>query len=155
MKSARRPARSSAGAALALAALVCAACRPASNQPTVTGAWSPAPPPGADVAAVYMSVVSGSADTLVGAQSGIAADVQMHSSSEEGGVMKMRPLQAVELSPGKTFRFQPGGAHFMLVGLHVRPTAGSRFPLQLHFRNAGDVTVEVTVTGPGASPPAD
>ena len=99
-----------------------------------------------------MSVVSDDADTLMGAQSSVASSVQMHSSTEEAGVMKMRPLESVELTPGETFRFQPGGAHFMLVGLHAPLTAGSRFTMQLHFRNAGDVTVEVAVFAPGASP---
>jgi len=139
---------------LAVAAML-AGCQPSGNSPTVHTPWSAATPPGATVAAAYMKVRSPRADVLLGATSPVAASVEMHASTEEAGVMRMRPLANVELQAGVPYDFTPGGAHFMLVGLHAPLASDSRYPLTLHFRDAGDVTVNVTVTVPGSGPPSD
>jgi copper(I)-binding protein len=79
----------------------------------------------------------------------------MHASTEAGGVSRMRPLTTVALTPGEPYVFAPGGAHFMLIGLRSPLSPDSGFPMTLHFRDAGDITVAVTVTIPGAGPPSE
>jgi copper(I)-binding protein len=141
---------------LALAPLLLlGACQPAERSPVVSAAWSPATAPSVNVAAAYMKIRSDRADVLLGATSPVADKIEMHTSSEEGGVARMRPLDNVALSPHVMYTFAPGGMHFMLIGLHAPLASDSRYPMTLHFRESGDVAVTVTVTVPGAGPPAD
>ena len=48
---------------------------------------------------------------------------------------------------------RPGGLHIMLMGLKRKLKRGERFPLTLRFAAAGEVTVMVSVHGPGAGGP--
>ncbi|MCY1410667.1 Copper chaperone PCu(A)C [compost metagenome] len=61
--------------------------------------------------------------------------------------MKMQQVQSVEVAPGKDLVFAPGAYHVMLMQPKDRSLLadGKRFPLTLHFKNAGDITVEVAV----------
>ncbi len=88
-----------------------------SDKVEVRDAWANATPPGATVAAVYLEVTAADDDALLSATTTVADRIEMHASSEENGMMRMRPLPTVELKPGETFVFAPGGAHLMLLGL--------------------------------------
>lgn len=113
--------------------------------------WSRATAAGTSVGGGFMVIVnSGKADALVGASSPVAARVEMHSSSMEGGMMKMRQLQRVELPAGGTVRFEPGALHLMLIGLKQPLAEGSKVPLTLRFAVAGEQRVELKVESLGA-----
>lgn len=73
----------------------------------------------------------------------------MHETSREGGMARMRPLAAAEIPSGGELRFEPGGAHFMLIGLHAPLTAGSTISMTLRFQHAGDRSVSLQVVAPG------
>lgn len=108
--------------------------------------WSRATPAGASVGGGYMVIVnSGKADALIGASSPVAARVEMHASSMEGGMMKMRQLQRIELPAGGTVRLAPGALHLMLVGLKQPLVEGSKVPLVLRFAAAGEQRVELKI----------
>lgn len=142
--------------ALALATLLLlSACDLAQRAPKVSGAWSPATAPSVTVGAAYMRIRSHRADVLMGATSPVAEKIEMHTSFRVGGVARMRQLASLALSPHVMYTFAPGGMHFMLMGLHAPLVSDTRYPMTLHFREAGDVEVMVTVTAPGAGPPAD
>jgi copper(I)-binding protein len=131
-------------ALLALAAI--SACgQSGSRQVEVNEAWASATPAGATVAAVYMEVIADERDTLLSATTTVADRIEMHTSSEENGMMRMRPLSTVELQAGEPFVFAPGGAHFMLLGLRQPLRAGMRFPLTLQFEKAGTRNIQVDV----------
>jgi copper(I)-binding protein len=76
----------------------------------------------------------------------------MHVTSEQDGMMQMRPLTQLQLQPGQPARFEPGGMHIMLNGVHQVLPVGTVFPLTLRFATAGDVQVTVKVVAPGAAP---
>lgn len=134
-----------------LLALAAMACGQATREPVVIkDAWSNATPVGASVAVVYLEITAGEADTLLSASTTVADHIEMHTSSEENGMMRMRPLQTVQLAPGEPFTFAPGGAHFMLMGLRQPLAAGLRFPMTLHFQKGGSRTVQVQVVEPGS-----
>jgi copper(I)-binding protein len=116
----------------------------------VDDAWANATPVGATVAAVYLQVTARKADTLLSATTTVADQIEMHTSSEENGMMKMRPLPSARLEPGKPFMFSPMGAHFMLMGLRQPLQPGLRFPMTLQFEHAGERTVQVQVVEPGS-----
>jgi periplasmic copper chaperone A len=112
---------------------------------SVNEPWANATPVGASVAAVYLELTVDAPDTLVSASTTVADHIEMHTSSEENGMMKMRPLTTVELQADEAFSFAPGGAHFMLMGLRQPLVAGMRFPMTLELERAGAVTVQVQV----------
>lgn len=109
--------------------------------------------------AAYFAITNhGAADALVGASTPVAASAGVHETTNDNGVMKMRPVASVALVPGKTVTFRPGGYHVMLIGLHAPLKAGDSFPLTLTFAHAQPITVTVKVQagaggmGTGAMP---
>ncbi|MBL8265053.1 copper chaperone PCu(A)C [Steroidobacter sp.] len=132
-------------------ALLAAGCGQSQREPvTVNDAWANATPVGATVAGVYLEISVGQPDTLLAASTTVADHIEMHTSSEENGMMKMRPLPTVQLVPARPFTFAPGGAHFMLMDLRQPLAAGMKFPMTLEFEKAGERTVQVEVVEPGS-----
>ncbi len=121
----------------------------------VEAPWARESPPTATNGAAYMTLVNtGKAmDRLVGASGDISATVELHTHLMEEGMMKMRPIKAIEVKPGKPATLKPGGLHIMLIGLKKPLIAGQTFPLRLRFEKAGEIPVDVTVrkTGPEES----
>ncbi len=136
-------------AALLLICGLLAACG-RSTPVSVNDAWSNATPVGASVAAVYLELTVDEPDTLLSASTTVADHIEMHTSSEENGMMKMRPLSTVELKGNEPFRLAPGGAHFMLMELRQPLVAGMRFPMTLNLQRAGAVAVQVQVVELGS-----
>lgn len=131
-----------------LALLVLGALAPlhgfaAGSNLVVGGAWIRQPPPGSDVAAVYLSLQNAGTEAVVltGAECPLAAMVMMHETQESGGQSRMRALPAVSLAPGAAIAFAPGGRHIMLHGLAHPLTVGERVPLVLVF--AGGIRLHV------------
>lgn len=146
---ARAEGRSAHGAASRLRALAAvallSACGPAADPVSVDDPWSPPSPPGATVAAAYMQITAREADVLLSAGTPIAGRTEVHETSMDDGVMRMRPLPELAIPADETIRFEPGGRHFMLMDLKSHPPAGATFPLTLNFRRAGAIQVEVAV----------
>lgn len=117
---------------------------------SVNDPWANATPVGASVAAVYLELRSDQPDTLLSASTTVADHIEIHTSSEDNGMMKMRQLPVVELQGGQAFSFAPNGAHFMLIDLRQPLVAGMRFPMTLDFKRAGAVTVQVQVVELGS-----
>ncbi len=105
--------------------------------------------------AVYMTLVNaGSApDRLVKAASPMAERATAHAHHMDGNVMKMHPVDAIEIAPGSPTVLKPGGLHIMLFGLAAPLKAGETFPLTLSFERAGRLTIEVLVEQPASPPP--
>jgi len=119
-----------ARAALAAFGVVLAAA--AQAQPaSVKDAWVRAPAPGQKVAGVYMEIVSRTNTALVAVASPVAARAELHSMALEDGVMKMRPLERIELPAGTAVKLAPGGLHVMLIDLKQPLQRGEKVPLTL------------------------
>jgi copper(I)-binding protein len=106
-------------------------------------------PPAPTTAAVYLTLVNQGtyADRLLGATSPAAATVQIHEHRMTAeGVAQMREVAGgIELAPGASVAFAPGGLHLMLVDLGERLRAGAALPLTLRFEHAGELSLEVPV----------
>jgi copper(I)-binding protein len=115
--------------------------------------WARATPPRAATGAVYMtlSIEGDNPDRLIGAETAVAEKVELHSHSEEGGIVRMRPVAAIEVAPGSPTKIAPGGLHLMLVGLKQPLVEEALFPLTLVFEHAGRIEIEVYVEG-GSDP---
>ena len=123
----------------------------------VADAWCPPTPPGAPTAAGYLTISNQGrgADRLLGGSSPLAAQVQLHSMTTQGQVMRMRPVtQGLAIAPGATTRIQPGGGlHLMLIGLKRPLKAGEHAAVTLDFARAGPVKVDFVVRPQGEAAP--
>ncbi|PWC53831.1 hypothetical protein TSO221_09915 [Azospirillum sp. TSO22-1] len=118
--------------------------------------WARATAGTAQNGAAYM-VLTGhgkDADRLVSVSTPVADKAELHLHMMDNGVMKMRPVDAIEVMPGSPTTLAPGGLHIMLLGLKQPLVKGKAFPLTLTFEKGGPVTVEVDVQGAGAAAPA-
>ncbi len=130
-----------------------AAASPAFSQIQVENAWARATPPGAKIAAGYLTIrnASATADKLVGASSPAAGRVETHVTIEEGGISKMRPVKGYDIPANGAFELKPSGAHLMLVNLKAPLKEGERVPLLLKFARAGEVRAELEVRALGST----
>jgi copper(I)-binding protein len=103
---------------------------------TVKDAWVRAPAPGQKVAGAYMELVSRTHMALTAVASPAAAGVELHSTSMEEGVMRMRPVARIELPAGKPVKLAPGGLHIMLVDIKQPLKPGDKVPLTLTVQRA-------------------
>lgn len=116
--------------------------------------WSRATPKGASIGAGYL-VIENRGSTVdrflsVSVSPEIAGRTEMHEMTVSDGVMRMRPLpKGVELAPGKTAKFEPGGLHVMFMDLKRPLEKGQRIKATLHFEKAGAVEVEFVVEAIG------
>jgi hypothetical protein len=118
----------------------------------VADAWARASAGAATTGAAYLSVTAGEqADRLTAVSTPVAQTAQVHQSTSEGGIMRMRAVPALDIPAGKTVKLSPGGYHIMMFGLHHPLKAGESFPLTLTFAHAAPVTVTVNVRPIGAA----
>ncbi len=95
---------------------------------------------------VYLTITdTGAPDTLTGVTTPVSAEAALHRSSDDHGVMKMRPVGPLPIEPGKPVTLAPGGYHIMLMGLKQALKQGDSFPVTLTFANAGQVTATAIV----------
>ena len=121
----------------------------------VEHAWARATPGGAKAAAVYMTLVNkGSADDrLVSVTTSVAGKAEVHSTTTETGVTRMRPVEALDVKAGTSTTLKPGGYHVMLTDLKAPLVAGQSFAVTLTFENAGKIDATATVQKAGAQAP--
>jgi copper(I)-binding protein len=131
-----------AGLALVLAPLAAMA------QVSVEDAWVRGTVPGQKATGAYMQITSGSDTSLVAVTSPVAKVVEIHTMSHEGGMMKMRAVDAIPVPAGKRVELSPGGYHVMLMDLGQPLKEGDKVRLTLTFADkAGKKsTQDVTAT---------
>jgi len=118
--------------------------------------YAPPTPAAATTAAVYFRTLKNRGDQpdrLVAASTPVAQSVEFHRSSVDAqNVMRMRPIEAIELPPRSELRVRHGGElHLMLIGLKAPLKEGERFALRLRFEKAGEREVTVWVQQPRSS----
>lgn len=121
---------------------------------TVSDPWARASIRASRPGAAYLTLRSDVADQLVGIKSPVAAEVMIHAvETDAAGTSRMTHLDRLALEPDVPVMLAPGSMHVMLMGLTEKLEEGAKFPLTLSFQEAGEVTVEVPILGPGASGP--
>jgi copper(I)-binding protein len=120
--------------------------------------WVRATPTGAQVAGGFVTIINaGSApDRLLGGTIAKGARTEVHATSIEDGIARMRPVEGgLEIKPGATVELKPGGLHLMFVDLKEPLKEGQTVRGTLTFEKAGSVEVEYTVRGMGGAAPAE
>lgn len=107
------------------------------------------------MASAYATIenTGGSADRLVGAESGIAEDVRLHTYLNRGPVSQMQRIAGIPIPPGETAELKPGDRHIMLFDLQHPLDEEDAVDVTLVFETAGKVTVNFDVREPHAEAP--
>ncbi len=101
---------------------------------------------GQKVAGGFMKIENkGAADQLISASSPIAAEMQLHTMSMEGNVMKMREVKAIDVPANGSVDLKPGGLHLMFMDIKAPLKAGESVPVKLKFQKAGELEIKVPV----------
>ena len=146
-----------AAGALALALASCGSDQP---QPSPSDAVQPSPeaPPGITLsdariqlplvsgrpAAAYFTIsqANGAPRKVTGVAVEMAGRAEMHET--KGGTMA--PVSEVEIGPGKTVKFSPGGYHVMLFDLDPKLRFAKDAQLTVSFEDGAKATARASVT---------
>jgi len=128
----------------------------AADRLLVTDAWARATPPGATVAALYLTLdnAAGKSDRLLSVASPRARSAEVHATVRDGEIVRMRKVEPLHLAARERLTLAPGGTHVMLFGITTPLVQGERVPVVLRFELAGEVRVEAEVLAGGATGPA-
>jgi copper(I)-binding protein len=148
--------------AAALAAVLAAPVQAASFRHGALEArdpWSRPAAAGTNGAGYFTLVNHGrKAETLTGAESPVAARVEIHRMSMSGAVMSMARARAVSAPPGGQVAFGPGAYHLMLLKLKRPLRLGEEVPATLVFASGARLrlNLKVALSAPaGGKAPAD
>ena len=84
---------------------------------------------------------------LVGAASPAFGGVMVHRSVEKDGMARMVHVDGVDLTPGQSVAFAPGGYHLMLMNRTRELNAGEEVPVTLRFGDGQTFEISFRVTG--------
>ncbi len=132
---------------LTLASIIALASGASASSVMITKAFARASAtPTAQTGAAYVSLMNhGEADRLVSASTSVARSAEIHKSEVVDGVMKMTPVETLELPMHGTLEMKPGGYHIMLMGLAQPLRKGDQIEITLNFEKAGALKVNVPV----------
>jgi copper(I)-binding protein len=123
---------------------------------SVENAWSRAVPSGAKVAVGYLAIRNDGdePDRLLSASAPFAGKAEIHQSSMEEGMMRMRPVPDGVPVPAKAIvTLEPHSYHLMFMQLTRPLEEGDTVTAKLTFERAGSVDVAFQVLGIGAQGP--
>ena len=109
----------------------------------VKSAYVPLSPPGIMAHTAYFDLTN-TGDTqrrLVGVKADGYAMAHLHMSQETDGVATMAAMAEIEIAPGQTVSFAPGGLHVMLMHPKAPLQDGGQVDLVLVFANGGTLDV--------------
>ena len=111
----------------------------------------PMPPPGAKVAAGYLSIDNHSSKdiNIVAASSKQFDGVEFHLSVIENDVAKMLPQSQLSIEAGASLELKHGGYHLMLMGPKEPLKAGQSIPVILESADGTQHPFELKVAMPG------
>lgn len=104
-------------------------------------------PPNAPTTGAFM-VIRNNGDKdikLLKAENPASRVTELHTHLHEGGVMKMRPVAAIDIKARGAAVLQPGGLHVMLIDLKAPLKEGDVVPITLGFDDGSSKTVEARV----------
>ena len=84
-------------------------------------------------------------DKLLAVKTPLSERAELHEHIHDQGVMKMRQVDHIGVSAGKTVMFAPGGYHVMIFDVKEKLSEGDSFQMTLTFEKAGDVVVTAHV----------
>ncbi|HUW49714.1 MAG TPA: copper chaperone PCu(A)C [Sulfuricella sp.] len=80
---------------------------------------------------------------LVKAESSASKVTELHTHTNEGGVMKMRPVKDIDIKAKGEAALKPGSLHVMMIGLKRELKEGDNVAITLTFEDGSSKKVEV------------
>lgn len=113
-------------------------------------------PPGAPATAAFMVLKNGGDHDVkvIKADNPVSRATEMHNHLNDGGVMRMRPVSAIDIKARGEAVLKPGGLHIMLIDLKAPMQEGDLVPITLTFGDGSSKKVEARVARPTAPMPA-
>lgn len=112
------------------------------------------PLPGQTTGVAFMELVNyGDEDRLLAITSPVSGRIELHTHLNEGGVMKMRRVDGIDLPHDEPVQLKPGGFHVML--FETTAALGDDAVLTLDFETADDLTVVAPIVMRGETPKGD
>jgi hypothetical protein len=111
-------------------------------------------PPGAMATGAFMVLKNnGDKDVkLVKAANPASKLTELHTHINEGGVMKMRPVAAIDIKAKGEALLQPGGLHVMLIDLKEPMKDGEKIAITLGFDDGSSKEISAPVRRPMPMP---
>ena len=111
-------------------------------------------PPSAPATGAFMVIRNaGDKDVrVVKADNPVSKATELHTYVNEGGVMKMRPIPAIEIKAKGEAVLKPGGLHVMMIDLKVPMKEGDTVPITLTFDDGSSKQVDARVVRPSPAP---
>ena len=111
-------------------------------------AWIRAPVAGRTIAAGYCDIVNGGDEDAVVIEftdAGGKRRIEIHETTEQDGMARMRPLPQLTIAAGETLSLRPGGKHLMLFGMDGEAPA---VDVQARFADGAATEVRFRVRQP-------
>lgn len=133
---------------LALALSLLSGCTPAEPKPPLRAehAWVRAADSSGTTAG-YLTLVNDSDHdvAMVGAETALAREVQMHETLHDGALSRMQQTTRLVVPAHGKLEFAPGGNHLMIMGLARTLEPGTRAGLALRIEDGRLVTMDAEV----------
>lgn len=116
-------------------------------------AWVRALPPTQPNTAAYLAIRNPGPEALkiTAATAELAERVEIHTTREVDGYMRMQQLQHLDLPAGGEVALAPGGTHLMLLGLARMPAVGETVELCLVLASGAQACTRAEVRREGVS----
>ncbi|VAW49539.1 Copper metallochaperone PCu(A)C, inserts Cu(I) into cytochrome oxidase subunit II [hydrothermal vent metagenome] len=104
-------------------------------------------PPGAFASAAFMTLTNQSDQNiqLVKASTNVAKSAELHTHTNNNGVMRMRQVSFFEIPAKGEAKLQPGGNHIMLISPTQPIQAGHNVTVTLTFKDGSSKQVDMPV----------
>ena len=104
-------------------------------------------PEGQPNSAAFMVLKNNTAQdrSLINARSNISKAVELHTHKKEGGMMRMRRIDKIDIKENSKTVLKPGGLHIMFIGLKHQLNKGDKVELELIFDNEETLKLLVPV----------
>lgn len=114
---------------------------------SVEHAYARAVPHGQPNSAAFMVLKNstGHDRALVEARSNVSKAVELHTHLKEGGMMRMRRVEKIDIKANSKTVLQPGGLHVMFIGLKQALNVGEHIELELVFDDGEVIKLRVPV----------
>jgi len=94
--------------------------------------------------AAYMKISSKINDRIIKLSSPNAKKIEIHKTTmDKNDIMRMRKLDDLIISKSKTLILEPGGIHFMIIGLKNKLKYHDTFPLTIYFESGLKIDLEL------------
>ena len=110
-------------------------------------------PPNAPATAAFMVLKNGGDKDVkvMKADNPASKLTELHTHINDNGVMKMRPVPAIEIKAKGETKLQPGGLHVMLINLKAPMKEGDVVQITLTFDDGSSKNVDAKVMKPVAA----